>query len=159
MEAFGQLYHCAFRFFYPIEGFLDRLIARFPDAVFVDCGCGLGDTTLEIREAGGKCLALDLNPSENANLPVNEIIPISAPEFTPCKGMVMLLIRPNRGWWIHQTIDKAMECGVPVVYISKPCHEQEDILPLPYPWERWEENIGAEGETAFIIGGVPNVAK
>lgn len=142
-------YETVSKFFIPNQKFIQWCKEAYPDSHFIDCGCGLGHVTKELRKAGLKVHGIDLYPTSYAV--IDDIMPMDSVMFTYVEGMVPLLCRPCRGDWIHATIVRAVEaCGV-FLYVGKESHYSTDLLPLPYKVDRIMEDVGEAGEVMWRI--------
>lgn len=145
-----QIHYSTWSVFFESKPEFVRWMVEFvKERKVVDCGCGLGNTTAVLRQAGLHTMGIDLYPSDNAL--IDDIAPINSALFPYNNDMVALLCRPCRGDWIHATIIKAIEGGSPVVYVGKESHYEADIQPLPYHVEIIMHDAGVAGETAWLI--------
>jgi len=136
------------QFFIPKPEFVEWCKKTYPDANWVDCGCGQGQVTKLLQDNGVSVLAIDLYAKDNA---VTEVLEMSAPMFPFGENMVGLICRPCRGAWIHATIIKVVESGCPCVYVGKESHFDADLAPLPYKVQLVLEDIGDDGENLWLI--------
>jgi hypothetical protein len=97
-----------------------------------------------------EAVGLDLYPCES-DIVIDDMVPMDSAMYPFAKDNVALLCRPCRGDWIHATIIKAVEKGVPVVYVGKEKNATHDLYQLPYNIERVLEDIGSDGENLWLV--------
>ena len=136
-------------FFDPRKKFVGWMHEFAVGHVVVDCGAGLGHTTLALQNHGVRAIAVDLFPSPDAV--VENITPMNAVLFPFSDAFIAMICRPCRGDWIHATIIAAVESGAKCVYVGKESHYAADLAPLPYEVVKVMEQAGAAGESVWTI--------
>ena len=113
-------------FFNPAKKFLDWIIKQ--RRVVVDCGAGRGRLGAELLKRGMQSMAYDSWYVENAEYVVLPADVTTDVEFLPC--MIIVIARPCRGDWIHDTIEKAIDSNAVVAYVGLPKNFEEDLDPI-----------------------------
>jgi len=145
------------KFFKPTEKFLHWFKGYVGNTPVTDAGCGTGHFAKALNEIGViKILGLEIWPCSNPEY--DTIIGQDATTFAYSPGSIVTIVRPNRGEWIHKTIEQALYTAEQVVYIGLPKHWEDDIRPLIGEYDMWDivdkylhEPVGEDGEYAYII--------
>jgi len=141
-------------FFKPNGEFLAWLKGHVGDIPIIDCGSGNGEFPLLLQNLGvHKVLAIDIAvPANNVYFAMMEQ---DATTFDFPSGCIATIIRPNRGMWIHQTIEQALKTVREIIYIGLDKHRDEDVLPLEGMYsvdsKTFEGVAGKDGERVTII--------
>lgn len=138
-------------FFKPRKKFIDWLMKFANGALIVEVGAGSGLLSNAIFKAGHQNIeAFDINPQDD---PVYPIMYRDAATINYPKGCVVLMARPCRGDWIHDTWVKALRTARAVVYVGVQKNLEYDIDQIPGSLVHVESmgNAGSEGEYVFVI--------
>ena len=144
-------------FFEPTEKFLHWFKDYVGDTPITDAGCGTGHFAKKLSDIGiNKILGLEIWPCSNPEYDM--ILNQDATTFAYAKDSIITIVRPNRGEWIHRTIEQALWQAEQVIYIGLPKHWKDDIGPLIGNYDLWDvvdkylkEPVGKDGEYAYII--------
>ena len=101
-------------FFKPKEKFL-LWLKNFKKSV-IDCGAGTGYFGMEANKVGIKVLGIDLYDREKIYSPV--LTPVDSTSYEFPKNTIALISRPNRGCWIHETFQNAINQNISLVYVG-----------------------------------------
>jgi hypothetical protein len=141
------------RFFEPVDGFMEWFIKELSKCgrsrSIIEIGAGQGHLSRMIADAGLNVMAIDLHEREETVFPV---LPADATDFThyPCNGTV-IIARPNKGFWIADSINQALTAGSEVYYIAKPDRINDDLGDVIGDTMVMKMNVGAENEDIIRI--------
>lgn len=146
-SAMGGVALPATRFFKPTRK-LFMLLARLDRGgalTFIDCGCGTGATTRELRAEGFDVKGIDLLRREGQGIDVSVcdavLYPFSATVWP-------LICRPSHDGWAREVLDQARIAGAHVLYAGLPKNLKYDMGRVQYS-KHWRE-VGSEGETLYL---------
>lgn len=138
-------------FFIPNPDFVKFFKQFCGHRVMVDCGCGNGQFSCDMEDAGVKVIPIDLHPRAN----YFHFIEANATTYEFPSKSVPVIARPSRGDWITGTIHNAIKhCGF-IIYIGIEEHFEDDIFSLQLPYEKLYDNAGQDKESVYLIGANP----
>ncbi len=115
-------------FFRPQALFIDWLIRYADGAQIVECGAGRARIGYELRKKEIKALCLDQELWKDRLADVHQA---DCTTFDYPQGSVVVIARPARGEWIHETILQALCSARAVLYVGLKLHLRSDIDSLP----------------------------
>jgi len=62
----------------------------------------------------------------------------------------VLIARPSRGLWIHDTYKNAINQNISIVYVGLEKHLEDDIIDSDIKWKFVMNNAGKDHEVAYI---------
>ena len=145
-------------FFKPNPDFLKFLKQLVGSKTIVECGAGNGLLTKKMKEIHINVLPIDLFNRDSNFISLKQ----DATTFKYTKNSIVLIARPNRGEWIHNTMLQAIKTSSLIIYIGLPTHLSEDVFEFAnlYPnivqFTEIYKNAGEDGEVCFKISNKEN---
>lgn len=140
------------QWFEPTPTFWHTMDQWRTDIAFVDAGCGLGNLTREAKKRGFDMMAVDICKRVGQ---VRSVMLMDACVMPYTRNLWPILCRPSHDGWAYGCISRALEMGASALYVSLPHNAERDLDDLQSKVSLQVTNVGAEGETLYLIGALP----
>lgn len=146
-------------FFHPTPEFVARMASRCAGRIVVDAGCGYGNTTAALLDAGVGAIGIDLQedkvtaglaayPELIGKLLVGDVV--GHPLLSMDHPTTVLFARPCHSTWVLDAV-QGLKPGCEIIYVSKPGNEEGDLRGLCYKRMFTDITIGGDGEVAWEV--------
>ena len=140
-------------FFKPTNDFLDWMKDLSNGTGIIECGCGAGHLLKKLSEIGITILGIDLYPPQSPEF-FSMAMECDATEYDFPQNTIAIMVRPNRGEWIHNTIHQAFKTVKFFIYVGLEKHYDQDIKPLLDIYNIGKVNFTSAGqgqEKVYVI--------
>jgi len=136
------------RFFTAKPEFFDILKGLEGPKVFIEAGCGMGDTTTQAKARGLQMIGVDVAYRAGQ---ADHVLMLDATIFTYAPTTWLLMCRPNHDGWSYDAAERALQMGASVLYVGFAKNHRQDLGRLAqFITKRWPV-VGDEGERMVLL--------